>query len=117
MWEKHCPAPPILMGLSPYSTTPLLCCRPSPLFPTRDRRPFEALCKPSHSEVWGHAWMVPMEGTGVVVAGAGLVGRWQAELLLYPSFADTVFPETSWEKKEKTPIRESAAVLSYSQKV
>lgn len=90
-------------GTLPLPHTPLLCCRPSALFPTRDRRPVKALCKAAHSAVWGHAWMGPPGGTGTAVAGSGLAGRRQAELLPYPSFVDTVFPEASWEKKEKTP--------------
>lgn len=44
-------------------------------------------------------------------------GRQQAGLLLYPSFGDAVFPEASWEKKEKTPMQGAAAVLGYSWKV
>ena len=45
--------------------------------------------------------------------GRDQAGR-QAELLPYPSSGDTVFPEASWERKEKTPMQGAAAVLGYS---
>lgn len=89
----------ILVGLSPYPIHPSSAADPLPFSPqgTGDLSKLCAKQPTARCGVtrgWGH-----QEALGQRWQGAG----WQAELLLYPSFVDTVFPEASWEKKEKTP--------------
>lgn len=57
--------------LLPHSYPTPLCCGPSPLFSRRDQRPFRALCKPAHSEMWVTLGWASWKARGQRWQGAG----------------------------------------------